>query len=231
MRLADEVVVQTEEQVRLCQEHFGRSPILIRSIAELGPQRDRIPEAFLWIGRLIPLKRPLAFIELARSVPQAKFWMVAAPAMQPRGEVEFAALERVAATVPNLELLAPRPRRELMDLIDRAVAVVSTSDFEGVPNIFLEGWSRGVPAVALAHDPDGVIERYEVGAFARGSFELLLDLTRRLWEKRGDQAELAARCRRYTVEHHSPEAVSEQWKEALGIARGASAAAAAARAR
>jgi len=217
IQLADQVVVQTAEQVRLCEERFGRSPVLIRSIAEPAPQRHRDPEAFLWIGRLVWYKRPLAFVELARSLPQAKFWMVGVPdPYTERGPQLVTTLERSAATVDNLELLLPRPRRELMDVVERAVAIVNTADFEGMPNIFLEGWARGVPALALTHDPDRVIEQHGLGAFAQGSSERLVDLARGLWEERADQAEMAARCRAYIVEHHSPEAISARWQEALG---------------
>jgi hypothetical protein len=105
-----------------------------------------------------------------------------------------------------------------MDLVDRAVAVVNTADFEGMPNIFLEGWARGVPALALTHDPDGLIEQYGLGAFAQGSSERLLELARELWEERTGQAEIAVRCRQYILEHHAPEAISARWQEALGLA-------------
>src|SRR5205085_6287614 len=49
IRLADKIVVQTDEQARLCEARFGRSPTVIRSIAETAPAGFREPEAFLWI--------------------------------------------------------------------------------------------------------------------------------------------------------------------------------------
>jgi len=122
-----------------------------------------------------------------------------------------AAVEREAAGLPNLELVAPRPRAELMDLVERAVAIVNTSDFEGMPNVFLEGWARGVPALALTHDPDGVIGAHELGAFAAGSPERLVELARELWEGRHDQAAVAERSRRYVAEQHSAEAAGAGW--------------------
>jgi hypothetical protein len=96
--------------------------------------------------------------------------------------------------------------------------VVNTADFEGMPNTFLEGWARGVPALALTYDPSDVIDGHELGAFAHGSSERFVEQTRLLWEGRGDQAELARRCRQYIDRHHSPESVSERWEKALGIA-------------
>jgi glycosyltransferase involved in cell wall biosynthesis len=223
IRLANEVVVQTEEQVNLCKARFGRSPALIRSIAEPAPQRSRGPEAFLWIARLVSYKRPFAFLDLARALPRARFWMVAPREHLDDGELE-AAVVREATKLDNLEVLAPRPRPELMELVDRAVAIVNTADFEGMPNIFLEGWSRGIPALALTHDPDQVIERHNLGAFAHGSQERLAELAWRLWEERGDQMDVAARCRRYIADYHSPEAISTRWLEVLGIQSTATAA-------
>ncbi|MGZ4203618.1 MAG: hypothetical protein ACXVRH_16335, partial [Thermoleophilaceae bacterium] len=115
------------------------------------------------------------------------------------------------------ELLAARPHAELAPLLDAAVAVVSTSLSEGMPNVFLEGWSRGVPALALAHDPDGVIERERVGGFAGGSEARLAELARELWEGRGERAELATRCRGYVEREHAPGSVADRWQALLGL--------------
>jgi glycosyltransferase involved in cell wall biosynthesis len=218
IHLADVVVVQTEEQVRLCRQRFGRSPVQINSIAEAAPQRERDPEAFLWIGRWVSYKRPLAFVELARALPDVRFKMIGVPVANPGGGRKLVTeIERKAAEVPNLELLPQRPRRELMDIVDRAVAIVGTADFEGMPNVFLEGWARGVPALALRHDPDGVIERHHLGGFAHGSGDRLVELARRLWEERNHQAAVAARCRRYILEYHSPGVVARRWQDVLRL--------------
>jgi glycosyltransferase involved in cell wall biosynthesis len=219
LRLADEVVVQTQEQATLCQTASGRSPVLIKSIAERAPLRASTPEAFLWIGRLVWYKRPLAYVELAQSLPGATFWMVGVPPTLGEDSSDLIQrLQKEACVVPNIKLLGPRRRDELMELVNRAVAIVNTSDFEGMPNIFLEGWVRGVPALALTHDPDGVIERYGLGGFAGGSREAFLEIARRLWEGRMTQSHLSASCREYIRQHHSPEAITNQWRDALGLA-------------
>lgn len=217
VRLADDVVVQTAEQVELCRERLGREPVLIKSIAEPAPAQAAPPEAFLWLGTPIRHKRPLVYAALARALPEARFRMVAVDDPSPEGRELLAALERAAAELPNLELLAARPHAELAPLFDTAVAVVSTSLSEGMPNVFLEGWSRGVPALALAHDPDGVIERERVGGFAGGSEARLVELARELWEARGERAELAARCRGYVEREHAPASVADRWQALLGL--------------
>jgi glycosyltransferase involved in cell wall biosynthesis len=212
VRLADTVVVQTEEQLEMCEATFEKTAVVVPSIAEPVGAPPVTPEALLWIGRLVWYKRPLEFVELARALPDIPFRMVGVPsASEPALAAE---VEAAAADVPNLEIATPRPRASLMRLIERAAAIVNTADFEGMPNIFLEGWSRGIPALALTHDPGGVIERHAVGVYAHESREQLITGARRLWDERGSSV-VATRCREFVATHHSPEAVAASWLRVL----------------
>lgn len=211
-RLADAVVVQTEEQVELCAAAFGRRAVVVKSLALLADSGNEDPVAFLWVGRLVSYKRPLEYIALARAVPEAKFWMVGVPIFHDDGDRLLAeAVSAEAKSVPNLELLSPRPHTEVQSLMAHAVASVNTSDFEGMPNALLEAWSRGVPALVLSYDPNGVISGYGLGAFAHGSPTELIALARELWQTRHDRDAMSWRCRGYIQEHHAPEIVIEQW--------------------
>jgi glycosyltransferase involved in cell wall biosynthesis len=216
VRAASAIVVQSREQAALCRSSFGRSPAVIKSIAEQATQRASEPEALLWVGRVAHYKRPEAFVALARAVPEARFWMVAVPSNDVERQ-RADELERAAAKLPNLELLAPRPRQELLELIDSAVAMVNTADYEGMPNIFLESWARGVPALSLSHDPDGLIEREGLGGFAEGSPGRLAALAREMWESRHGHDQTPARCRDYLEREHAIDAVAESWIAALGL--------------
>jgi glycosyltransferase involved in cell wall biosynthesis len=220
VRMADGIIVQTEEQEELCRKHFDRSPSVIRSVAEPAEQRTAEPDAFLWIGRYAPYKRPLDYVELARAVPEARFKMVGVVGAGAGAEELEQSVSAAAEELANLELVPALPRDELMPLIARAVAIVNTAEYEGMPNIFLEGWARGVPALALFHDPDGVIEREGVGAFASGSSEQMAALARTMWDQRGDQRELASRCREYVHRNHDLESIVDAWAAALGLRLG-----------
>jgi glycosyltransferase involved in cell wall biosynthesis len=210
---ADEIVVQTAEQAELCRERLGRRPVVIGSIAEPAAAAVGPGDAFLWVGRAYDNKRPLAFVRLAQAVPEARFRMVAVPS--PGQDEALDELVAAAEGVANLEIVPPSRRAELLPQLERAVAVVNTSDFEGMPNVFLEGWSRGVPALALSFDPDGVIERHRLGGFAHGSESRLAELARDLWNDRDASPELTERCRSYTRDNHDPELVAERWSEVL----------------
>jgi glycosyltransferase involved in cell wall biosynthesis len=215
LRSAAEVVVQTEEQADLCRAATGRDPVVIRSIAE-RPTGERVaqPEAFLWIGRLAPYKRLDVYLDLAADVPEARFQLIAVPGRGREPELE-ARLERAREEVPNLEVLEPRPRAELAPLIERAVAIVNTGEREGMPNVFLEAWSRGVPALAFGHDPDGLVERHGLGGYAAGSRRRFGELARALWASRHDQRDVAERCIGYVRREHDLDAVCASWRRIL----------------
>jgi glycosyltransferase involved in cell wall biosynthesis len=214
VRRAAEVVVQDGHQARLCRERFGRDPVVIFSAATRAERRKQQPEAFLWVGRLQHWKNPDAYLELARAVPEAQFWMIAVP-QETESPERRRRLDDALRELPNLRLLDPRPRAELGELMARAVAVVSTSDSEGMPNVFLEGWSRGVPALTLSFDPDGMIARNGLGAWAGGDAARFEEEARRLWQSRDDQGELADRCIAYVRAEHDEDAIAERWVQTL----------------
>jgi glycosyltransferase involved in cell wall biosynthesis len=216
VRCAQPIVVQTDAQAELCRVRWRRPCAVIRSIAEPAPPRAAEPEAFLWIGRINANKRPEAVLELARSLPHARFRMVIAGS---RSEaVSERAFRERAASLPNLELIGPQTRNALSPLLDRAVAILSTSRAEGMPNVLLEGWARGVPALVLSHDPDRLIRRRELGWSADGSAERFAELAASAWETRNHQAELSARCRAYVAAEHAPDRIAARWESALGLA-------------
>jgi glycosyltransferase involved in cell wall biosynthesis len=216
MRLADEIVVQTEEQVRSCRQRLGRVPVLIRSLCELPEQDPAEPEAFLWVGRYQAYKRPLEYIELAKAVPEARFWMVMSTATVTRDASQLQRdVEAAAAALPNLELFRNLPRPDLMQLVRRAVAMVSTSEFEGMSNVLLEGWARSVPALVFSYDSDAIVTRHGLGYVAEGSREGLGQAARELWVGRWDRRDLSRRCRDYVEAHHAPERIAEQWAATL----------------
>ena len=208
-RIAQELVVQTEDQARLAATGIGRQPSLIRSFCETRPPAEADREAFLWIGGIVDYKDPLAYAALAEMVPEARFWMVATS----RGAISEpleGELRAAAERLPNLELLPPRSREALVDLYQRSVAVVNTSHFEGFPNTFMEGWSCGASALSLRLDPDGVIQREGLGIVADGTLESLAEGARTLWRGRGDRDEQATAARRYIADNHEPDRIGAE---------------------
>ncbi len=216
IRGADAVVVQTQEQIDLAREEFPDLPRVVEIPSFVKPPEPGggEPEAFVWISRLVPDKRPLRYVELARALPEARFRMIAVEGNQTPPELS-ASLRAAAGLAPNLELLAPRSHAETGKLLTRSVAAVSTSRHEGMPNVFLEAWARGVPALSLDVDPDGRIAGCGLGVAAGGSWERFVAGARELWEGRHSRAALSERTRAYVNRVHSKASVGDRWAAVL----------------
>jgi glycosyltransferase involved in cell wall biosynthesis len=218
LRRCRRVVVQTTQQLELARSTLGAgTPVdLIPSFAE--PSNASAPppkpEAFLWAARLVPYKLPLRYVELARALPEARFWMVA-PWTSDTPEGLLQEVTNAAEETPNLELLSHQWREKVLELISRSAAIVVTSRHEGMPNVFLEAWARGVPVISLNFDPDGRITEEGLGLFADGSWEEFVAATRQLWAEPELRRQIGERGREYVARVHSLEAVGGRWAAAL----------------
>ena len=142
LRCVHGVVAQTEQQAELARRNFRLDPQVIRSFAAPERKPGTAGEAFLWVGSLAPVKDPLAFLALVERLPDVPFKMIATAHATHWKDLAASVSER-AARLPNLELLQPRPRHELLDLYGRAIAIVNTSLFEGFSNTFLRPGRAG----------------------------------------------------------------------------------------
>lgn len=217
LRLAYAVVVQSDEQAALAAtaEVAPERIHVIRSIAQPADPAG-IREAFVWAGGGASYKRPGAFLDLAAALPDARFVMVLAGRSDSEQAVSEDDLAERASGLPNVELTRTLSRDELLGRLSRAVAIVNTSEIEGMPNTFLEAWARGVPALSLTVDPDGLIASHDLGIAANGSWDAFVAGARRLWAGRSEQRSAPAATRAYVAAHHSPAAVTARWLEVFG---------------
>jgi glycosyltransferase involved in cell wall biosynthesis len=215
--LADLVVVQSAQQADLAAGAFPAIKRLVE-IPSFFESNGRVaaqePDAFLWIGRLVDYKQPLKYLDLAAAVPEARFRMIQSPHDAPLGVAE--AVRRRAAELPNLELLDPRPHDAAMELLERAVALISTSRSEGMPNVFLESWALGLPVISLDYDPDGRIAAQGLGIAAKGSWERFVTAVREMWHRRRtDRGAYAGAAHDYLERVHGSEAVASLWRQSI----------------
>ncbi len=157
---------------------------------ELGLPED-VPVA-VWIGRLVPPKRPDLVVAAWRDVPEPAVLLVAGP-----GSVD-AGSDRVRVL---------GERSDVARLLAAADAYVLASDSEGMPMAVLEAMSAGVPVVATAVGGlvDGcagaarLVPPGDVGALAAALTSLL--------SSPGARAALAAAGRARVAERFSVDAM------------------------
>jgi len=194
---ADRIVAQNEVQRSSCRATYGRDAVVIPSCYQRPERRDGKPprkDTVLWVGVIRPGKRPALLLELARRLPQRRFVMVGGA----RGG-DAALFERTraeAATLPNVEFTGFLPLPEVEPRFDAARLFVNTSEFEGLPNTFLQAWARGVPTLGTVDAGTSAHRRFgDVEAGAREIEALLGDP--QLW------AHTSERCREHFERNHS----------------------------
>jgi hypothetical protein len=83
-----------------------------------------------------------------------------------------------------------------------------------MPNTWLEGWARGIPALTLSFDPDGRIAEHDLGVAAGGDWEAFVAGARRLWGARGNRDGHSEALRAYVGSEHG-ERVGDAWAELI----------------
>ncbi len=113
-----------------------------------------------------------------------------------------------AAQLPNVEFTGFLPLREVEPWFDRARALVCTSVYEGMPNVFLQAWARGVP----------VVSSVDVGAPMNRLYSEIEGAVKQietLFENEGEWADASLRAREYFRATHSPEQVLRQYGQLI----------------
>jgi len=149
----DRIVAQNPSQLESCRRNHGRDALLIPSCYVPPPGTRRASAAndrVLWVGTIHSYKRPHWFLDIAERLPERRFVMIGGPSVG--GERlkpgYFEAVRERAARLPNVEFTGFLPLAEVERWFDAARLLVSTSVYEGMPNVFLQAWARGVPTVA-----------------------------------------------------------------------------------
>jgi glycosyltransferase involved in cell wall biosynthesis len=199
LRRVGRIVAQNTLQQESCRRHYGREAVIIPSCYEApAPTRGR-EDLVLWVGTIHTYKQPEMLLEIARRLPQRRFVMIggsAAPGERLRHGY-FEGIRDEAARLPNVEFKGFLPLAEVESWFDRASVLVNTSVYEGMPNIFLQAWARGIPTVATVDvGAEGAYKRISTEEQAAQEIE-------RLFSDELHWARASARCREYFERSHS----------------------------
>ncbi len=212
---ADQVVAQTRHQQRLTNERFGLACPVIPNPIDLGmqanPNRPREQRRYVaWIGKADGVKRPDLFLGLARRMPETEFRLIMNPS---RPDVE----KKVLADLPRNAIWSPRlSRDEVPDFLERAIAFVNTSVFEGFPNVFIESCRAGTPFLALNVDPDDALKTFGCGASADGDFERLVSMLDKTISDEETWRRYHHAAIDYVRHHHDQEACCDMLGSVIG---------------
>jgi len=214
LRLAHAIVIQSDHQARLLREGWGREGILIPSACPI-PEGPLPPASgrrgVLWVGNMLPKKRPGLLADLAAALPEVPFTMIAPET----GDPDFVrgVMERVKAC-PNVRHVPRSPYAEMSAYYRDAALLVSTSAAEGFPNVFLEAWANRMPVVSLEIDPDELLCEKGLGAHAK-TMEEMAAAVRRLTADPAAREAIGERAQTWVRERHGPEAVAARYEDLI----------------
>lgn len=178
IKLADVVLVQTENQRKLLKNNFNKNGILIRTPFHIPKESDHkrkrtFPPSIIWVGTLTDVKKPEIFIEIAKKMPCYNFQMIGGPLQENN---KYKELIREAIKLPNFEYIGVVPFDKISEYFKKADLLINTSLFEGYPHTFIQAWMYQVPVVSLNANPDQVIIRHKLGFCSHDKEQMLKDI-------------------------------------------------------
>ncbi len=216
LRRAGAVVVQTREHQGLARDVLGVDSQIIPNGIRVEAGDREVRDRALWVGRSQAFKRPGRFLDLAERLVHRPFTMICPRASQDAGYDRLAAR---ADRIDNVEFVPGVPFAETAGYFRRARMLISTSDSEGFPNVFLQACAAATPIVSLAVDPDGFLEETGCGVCCGDDFDRLAATVDELWDspqlERTGQAGLT-----YALERHDIRRIVESYEELFQRIRG-----------
>ncbi|MCU4754402.1 glycosyltransferase [Halobacteria archaeon AArc-curdl1] len=173
---AGHVTTLTKHQQDILNDEYGISATVVPCGYTIPAESEIVPpnkrEYVLWVGRLTKNpKRPDRFLEIAEQLPHINFVMVAAPG---DNEDWNKKIRRQAGALENVSFEGFVPPDEIHDYYRKASMLVSTSEYEGFGNVFLEAWRYQTPVISLKYTLDDVISDQKVGIHS-GSMSQMID--------------------------------------------------------
>jgi len=208
------IIAQSEKQQKMLRQNFSKeSEILampcqgfMSSASESEADNSRL--RVLWVGRLSPEKRAEWLMEVARQMPGIDFTVVGA-ANQDTGYAEELLAD--AKALANVSFAGRVNYEQMAGYYRDADILCCTSIYEGFPNVFLEGWSAGVPVVSTC-DPDGIIEKNRIGMYVADVAEIAAAIADLNTDKKKRKS-MSQSALRYFSQHHDLDAAMQKFED------------------
>jgi glycosyltransferase involved in cell wall biosynthesis len=214
---SDIIFVQHNGQRDLLPVRLQRRAYLLPGIVSLPgkitPHSER-NSTVVWVAVIRPPKRPDLLIQIARQLPMIRFVVCGAPNKRHWDAGKLENILTQLQSLPNVDYRGHVAPEETLKVIGNASVLLSTSDGEGFPSVFLEAWAAATPIVSLQIDPDQKIRNHHLGVVA-DTVGGAADALRSLLAVPQDRQDMGIRARRHAEETHSPVAAVRAFDAAV----------------
>ena len=208
-------------------QHKGQRDLLPRRLqcrAYLLPGIVSLPETItphrerngtvVWVAVIRPPKRPDLLIQIARQLPAIRFVVCGAPNTRHWDSGKLENILTQLQSLPNVEYRGHVAPEETLKVIGNASVLLSTSDGEGFPSVFLEAWASATPVVSLQIDPDHKIRNGNLGVVT-DTVEGAVEAVGSLVALPQHCHDMGIRARRHVEVMHSPVAAVRAFEAAI----------------
>lgn len=199
--------VQTEYQYSFFKKRRSDA-VLLRNIIDISSLQytkddfDKRAYSAIWVGRCEEFKQPEFFITLADSCPKERFLMICPPAFG--NESYWERVSQKANKKKNIDFHKFVSPDEISLLYRASKIYVSTSLYEGFSNTMMEAFSAGCPFLSLSVNPDGIIEKYNLGKYTSSDFDSFILEFKKFSSSSKTPYLLGKNAQKYLYDHHSP---------------------------
>lgn len=188
-------------------------PGIVGQVNSVKPHSQR--ERYVaWVAVLRQVKRPDLLIEIARKMPHTRFVVCGGPSTHGTPPGYSAGILRELSALANVDGLGHVSPEKTLQIIANAAMLLSTSDGEGFPSVFLEAWAFGTPVISLKIDPDGVIQKKKLGCVS-GTLDKAIEDIQGLMDAPVARDEMALCVRQQVAENHSEVAAVSAFEDGL----------------
>lgn len=159
VRNATKIVVQNTLQKDAIRNLFNKEAYVMNNpmVMDFKPTNAKKMNFVLWVGKSNVIKRPLLFIELARKNPNLEFVMVC------NKDSDIIYNEILTKLPKNVTFFESKTLDEIEELFASALIYLSTSEFEGFPNTFLQAGKFATPVISTTVNPNSYITENNCG--------------------------------------------------------------------
>ena len=212
LRHAEIVICQNERQADLLFNRYRRRGHVVPSLCpfEIVASPDQgSRKSVMWIARVDDWKQPELFIQLAMRDSRSTI----RDGGSGESSESYTTGEHLqgCASMPNLKLLPAVPLHETGRLFRESAVFVNTSRIEGFPNTYLQAAASGTPIVSWAVNPDGMLDRYELGFCANEDWSRFEQSVRLLCRDNALRTRMGGNGLEYVRQRHNPDAIARAY--------------------
>jgi Glycosyl transferases group 1 len=209
---ADIIICQHAGQQAKAKSRKGKA-IIFPSLIDLHnlPAANGSPEQYyIYVGSLTSLKGAGKLYDIVYDAAEKSQFMIVG---QPN-DLDSVRVFEDLKKLKNADVKGRYKHSDTLQLLAKAKAIINTSHFEGFPNVFLEAWAMGIPALSLNVNPGNIFDRYELGICFKNDLEKMKEYI----NGNGVPGISPAKMTAYVREFHDSETAAQRFLNVLNNA-------------